>query len=121
MKNKKTIFLLSVVFIIFSFVLLKVQAFANVDDTTYNGENATVEFSNNGNAVYINNIKPGKRLVGLSYCLQSDDCDDESNWKDTHAWDTDKKPVNEFSNSVGSDDYVFWIDINNVGGVFAND
>ena len=56
--------------------------------------------------IRINDIKAARRITGILYCLDSDDCDDNNNWHDVGTY-SNNKAISSYQNSVGNDDMVF--------------
>ena len=58
----------------------------------------------------VNNVKPGKRIDKILYCLKSSDCNNEQNWIDVTTYDANNI-VSSFQNSVGTNDMTFFISL----------
>ena len=102
----------------FIFILvIALKANAQVDGVEIiPSEYASIEVTQNGSdggkrdlVVYLNNISPGKRITDIKFCIVENDCDSESNWMSTYAYDNSAMQVHEFDRGIGDDQMAFWV------------
>lgn len=101
-------------FVVSLILIINVQA----DDpyiTLIDNDNCTFDLIDNGEQgdyreimLNVDDVKAGKRIDKILYCLNSSDCDDDANWLDTSDY-ADNVKVTAYQNHVGSHDMTFEI------------
>ena len=115
MKKKMGAKYLLIVFILLvGFIIVKADNEVKIKDNDVNAhidvDLGAVFAEEREITVRINDIHAGRRITGIFYCLDADDCNEEVNWHDVSEY-SDNKEISSYQNSVGNDDMVFWLKV----------
>lgn len=80
------------------------------EDCTYNMIDNGIHGGKRDVLLNVNNVKGGRRINKILYCLDSSDCENDENWIDIETDEVNKK-VTAFQNSVGTNDMTFFIEL----------